>query len=246
MARKYEKAIIYVIIIVIVALLLKGCGGTWLAILGPSPKSAMIKYLEQKYDEDVTCLRTSGTGGSYMVNGGTKGEFVSNKHPGLTFECSAYEDGIWNYKFYDDYRINFYRADVQKAMENIAEKYFEGEYYVVAETGAADSENTEMVSYEEHAKKYDRYCILIYVFDMSDDEANKAMQKFVEDAEKQGYRYSFYLGRNVEFEKEDFLQLIYDKDFSPWYKGVKWLYYKKLSDEETEDPEVYIIEKTNE
>ena len=72
------------------------------------------------------------------------------------------------------------------------------------------------------------------------------MQKFVEDAEEQGYQYSFYLGKNVEFEKKDFLQLIYDKDFSPWYKGVKWIYYKRLAVEETENPEVYIMEKSNE
>lgn len=117
MARRIEKAIIYAIIVVIVALLLKGCGGIWLRTLGPSPESAMVKYLEKKYDEDVTCLRTYGMDSGYMVSSGTKGEFISNKHPGLMFECSAYGEGIWSYNFYDDYQVNFYQADVQNMMK---------------------------------------------------------------------------------------------------------------------------------
>ena len=247
MARKTEKAIIYAIIILIAVLLLKGCGGIWLRLLGPSPESAMVKYLEKKYDEDVTCLKTYGLDSGYMVSGGTQGEFISNKHPELTFKCSAYGEGIWTYKFYDDYQVNFYQNDVQNVMKENAEKYFSGEYYVVADVGISDPDTVEAMSFEEYVKRYDRYCVLIYVFDMSDEEACDAMQKFVADVEKQGFQYTFYLGRNVEFEKEDFIELIYDKDFSPWYKGVEWIYYKRLPDKEgAEEPEIYIITEEKE
>lgn len=241
MARKTEKAIIYVLIVLIIALLLKGCGGIWLRLLGPSPEDAMIKYLEKKYDEDVTCLKTYGLNSGYMVSSGTKGEFISNKHSGLIFECSAHKDGIWSYHFFDDYQVNLYQNEVQEAMEKTADKYFEGEYYVVADPGTSESDTVEVMSFEECVKRYDRYCVLIYVFDMSDEDACDAMKKFVADVEKQGFQYTFYLGRNVEFEKADFMELIYDKDFSPWYKGVEWLYYKRLPLEEGEEPEIYII-----
>ena len=176
-----------------------------------------------------------------MVSSGTQGEFVSNKHQDMTFECSAYKDGIWNYNFYDDYQVNYYRSDVQNIMEKTAEKYFDGEYYVYADPGIADSDAIEVMPFEEYSKIYDKYTIIIYVFDMSDEDAGKVMQKFVEDVEAQGYAYTFYLGRNIGFEKEEFLQLIDDKDFSPWYKGVKWIYYKRLADKEGEEPEIYTI-----
>lgn len=241
MANKWEKVIIYTIIVVIMAFLLKGCGGIWLGLLGPSPEEAMIKYLEKKYDEDVTCKKTVGLDSGYMVSSGTKGEFLSNKHPGLTFECSAYKDGIWSYNFYDDYQVNFYQTDVQNIMKETAEKYFEGEYYVVADPGTSDPDTVEVMSFEEYIKGYDKYCILIYVFDMPNETACAAMKKFVADVEKQGYSYTFYLGRNVEFEKEDFMELIYDKDFSPWYKGIEWIYYKRLPLKEGEEPEIYTI-----
>lgn len=241
MINKSKKVVICATMIVFAVFLLNGCGGTWLRLLGPSPESAMIKYLEKKYDEDVTCLKTYGLDSGYMVSSGTKGEFVSNKHKDLMFECSAYRDGIWSYNFYDDYQANFYQADVQNVMKKTAEKYFEGEYYIILEPTASDSDTVEVMSYEEYVKKYNQYCIIIYVFDMSDEDAAKAMQEFVEDVEEQEYPYTFYLGRNVGFEKEVFLRLIYDKDFSPWYKGVKWIYYKRLSDKEGEEPEIYTI-----
>lgn len=112
---------------------------------------------------------------------------------------------------------------------------------MVADPGSSDPDTVEVMPFEEYVKNYDKYCILIYVFDMSDEAACDAMQKFVADVESQGFPYTFYLGRNVGFEKEDFIESIYDKDFSPWYKGVEWLYYKRLPLKEGEEPEIYTI-----
>ena len=175
-------------------------------------------------------------------SGWHEGEFTSNKHPGLEFVCSAQtDDGIWKYKFRDNYQANFYLPDVQNLMEKTAEKYFEGEYYVVVDTYREDPDSVEEMSFEECTKRYDQYRVYIYVYDVPIEDACGAMQKFVEDVEAQGFPYSFYLGRNIINDKEEFIEFVNEEE-SHWDKVVEWLYYKHLPPEEGKyEPDIFII-----
>lgn len=241
MAKKYEKIILYVIIVFAAII----AGLFILDINGPAPEVAMEKYLEKKYDEDVTCISCEyESGGSYMVPsaGWYEGEFISNKHPDLEFVCSAQsDDGIWKYKFTDNYQAKKYLPDVQKIMEEAAEKYFEGEYYIVLDTYKEDPDSVGIMSFEECVKRYDWYRGYIYVYDSPAEDACDAMQKFVTDMETQGFHYTFYMGRNITNDKEIFIEFVNGEDIN-WYDVVEWLFYKNLPPKEGEgEPDVFLI-----
>ena len=170
-----------------------------------------------------------------------EGEFISNKHPGLEFVCSAQsDDGIWKYKFTDNYQTKKYLPDVRKIMDKTAEKYFEGEYYVVLETWEEDPSSARIMSFDECVKRYDLYRVYIYVYEVSVEEACDAMQKFVADVEEQGFQYTFMLGKNINTDKEKFTEFVNGKD-SNWDDVVEWIYYKDLHPKEGEEADLFII-----
>ena len=243
MAKKYERIIIYTII----AFLSIICGIFLLDLMGPSPEEAMEKYLEKKYDEDVTCISCEyESGGSYMVPaaGWHEGTFISNKHPGLEFVCSAQsDDGIWKYKFTDNYQAKMYLSELQKIMEETAEKYFDGEHYVVLDTWKEDPDSVGMMSFEECVKRYDWYRVSIYVYDMPVDVACDAMLQFVEDVEAQGFQYTFFLGKNINDDKGKFTEFVNGEDIN-WDDVVEWIYYKDLHPKEGNEPDVFNITRT--
>ncbi len=244
MLSKKTRLFIYAIFAVIAVFILTIGYKLIIMFLRPAPEVAMVKYFEEKYDENVTCQKTSFIDPGYLVvGGGTRGEFISNKHPGLMFDCSAYSDeGKLTYHFYEDYQLNFYKAELQRMMQETADKYFEGEYYVVAQVVRKDADDIAIMPFEECVKRYDVYHITVYVFDMSDEEACDAMNKFVADVENQGFEYSFYLGSHIDYDRKAFRESVYDKDFTPWYSHLEWIYRKWLPNEEGErEPEIYCI-----
>ena len=242
MSKRYEKIVVIFLLILCGIIILQFLS----LFLNPSEnrsERAMIKYLEKKYDEDVTCTNREFHGGSYMVPGGYwECEFSSNKHPGLVFECSAHDaEGLKKYKFLDNYQANYYLPDVQRLMEETAGKYFEGEYYVVTDTIRHDSEEVDIMSFEEVAKRYDQYKVYIYVYNAPIDDICDAMLQFVEDVEAQGFQFTFYLGKNINDDKEKFIEYVEKKDSFNGDDYVEWIYYKDLHSEEGKEPDIFII-----
>lgn len=252
MVSKYGKIIIGVIIGVIIGYgfdiilflfiaFIHICGNTFVPDYCMISEEAMDEYLEEKYDENVTCQECIYD----EARDRYEGKFVSNKHRGVSFTCCAYMgEQKKEYKFIDNYQANLYLSDVQSHMEDIADKYFEGEYYVVVETRGEDDESVELIPLEECINRYGQYCVYIYVYDMSNEVAYSAMEKFIGDVEEQGYNYSFYLGRNRRDDKEDYLEYIQGK--APYGRSfyVEWIYYKWLPPEERKlEPKVYKLEE---
>jgi hypothetical protein len=233
-----KKVISAVAVTLTSALLLSGCSFNFIKYyLRKSPKEAMEEYLEEKYDDDVTCISWSMEDNylAYWNKSCFSGKFTSEKYPGVTINVGAtLKDNKMEYTFHDDYQQETYREGVNELMEDTAAKYFNGEYYVVTkDAGKVDDESVEYMEFDEYVKRWLRYTICIFVDDMPDDEAYDAMLDFVEDAQGQGFKCDFYLGKPNEEKRssdEFFDKLENDEDFDFWYNNnVIWLYQKKLS-----------------
>jgi hypothetical protein len=202
-----------------------------------SPKEAMEEYLEEKYDDDVTCISWSMEDNylAYWNKSCFGGKFTSEKYPGVTIKVSAtLKDNKMEYTFHDDYQQETYLDGVNEIMEDTAAKYFNGEYYVVTKgAGKVDDETVEHMEFDEYVKRWLRYTICIFVDDIPDDEAYDEMLDFVDDAEGQGFKCDFYLGKPNEAKRssdEFFDKLENDEDFDFWYNNnVIWLYKTNLS-----------------
>ena len=250
------KKTVYIVTTIVGALALTGCGNFLQYHLRQDPDEAMEEYLEEKYDDDVTCLEwVTGNGSliAYWNQSGSNGEFSSKKYPGVTISCGARvkEDG-WSYEFFDNYQKEVYRAGVQEIMEETAGKYFAGEYYVITEgAGKLDDDTVKATSFEEYIKGYLRYRVCILTEEMSDEDAIATMQKFVADVQSQGFQCEFYLGRantNIRTKEEYYSELRNEgNEFDLWasngIEGItKWLYeYQLPLTEGKSEPEIYII-----
>ena len=249
------KKTVYIVTIIVGALALTGCGNFLKYHLRQDPDEAMEEYLEEKYDDDVTCLEWSSGSGFifYWEKANFGGTFESKKYSGAEFECHAsLKEGGWNYKFYDDYQREVYLAGVQEIMEKTAEKYFAGKYYIIIQTaGKMDDETVKAMPFEDYVRRYLRYRVCILTEEMSDEDAIETMQKFVTDAQSQGFQCNFYLGRantNIRTKEEYYSELRKEgNEFDLWasngIEGItKWLYeYQLPLTEGKSEPEIYII-----
>lgn len=245
---------VYIVTAIVGALALTGCGNFLQYHLRQAPDEAMEEYLEKKYDDDVTCIGWSTGDGSliaYWNQSGSNGEFISKKYPGVTISCGAHvkEDG-WSYEFNEDYQKQVYRAGVQTMMEDLARNYFEGDYWVVVETIGGDDETVDAMSFEEYVRGYRLYSVRILTEEMSDEDAIEAMQKYMADAQSQGFQYHYLLGRantNI-ISKDRYYERLMAEDYDVLRKGngiesyTKWLYIYTLPlTEGKSEPEIYII-----
>jgi hypothetical protein len=232
-----KKVISAVAVTLASTLLLSGCSFNFIKYyLRKSPQEALVEYLEEKYDDDVTCISLSSEQNylAYWNKSNFGGKFTSEKYPGVTFVASAtLKDNKMEYTFYDNYQKAVYREGVNEIMEDMASKYFIGEYYVVTKTaGKLDDETVEYMEFDKYVKRWLRYTICIFIDDMPDDEAYDAMLDFVEDAQGQGFKCDFYLGKPNEdtlSSDEFFDKLCNDEKFDFWYGYVTWLYKTNLS-----------------
>jgi hypothetical protein len=232
-----KKVISAVAVTLTSALLLSGCSFNFIKYyLRKSPQEAMEEYLEEKYDDDVTCISWSMEDNylAYWNKSCFGGKFTSEKYPDVTIDVSAtLKDNKMEYTFYDNYQKVVYREGVNEIMEDIASKYFTGEYYVITKTaGKVDDETVEYMEFDEYVKRWLRYRVCIFIDDMPDDEAYDAMLDYVEDAEGQGFKCSFYMGKPNEdtLSSGDFFDRLSNDDFDFWHNDyVIWLYQKKLS-----------------
>jgi hypothetical protein len=232
-----KKVISAVAVTLVSSLLLSGCSFNFIKYyLRKSPQEALVEYLDEKYDDDVTCISLSSEQNylAYWNKSNFGGKFTSEKYPDVTFVASAtLKDNKMEYTFYDNYQKETYREGVNEIMEDMAGKYFTGEYYVVTKgAGKLDDESVEYMEFDEYVKGWLRYTICIFVDDMPDDEAYDAMLEFVEDAEGQGFKCDFYMGKpNEDTLSSDkfFDKLCNDEKFDFWYGYVTWLYQKNLS-----------------
>ena len=250
------KKTVYIVTTIVGTLALTGCGNFLQYHLRQDPDEAMEEYLEEKYDDDVTCIGWSTGDGSliaYWNQSGSGGEFISKKYPGVTINIGARvkEDG-WSYEFFEDYQKQVYRVGFQKKMEEMAEKYFERTYYVVVETaGRVDDETVDAMSFEDYIRRYLRYRVCILTEEMSDEDAIAIMQKFVADVQSQGFQCEFYLGRanTSVLSKERYYERLLAEDYDVLWKSdiTKWLYeYQLPLTEGKSEPEIYIITEEEE
>lgn len=212
---------------------------------------AMEKYLEEKYDDDVICLRWGPSSKElfYWNTNFYDGYFESTKYPGVKFDCNAMvtENGH-DYKFEDNYMMYIYQPDFRKMIEEIAAKYFVGEYYVVIEPQWVNrNEDTqEFLPFEDFVRLYLQYEVTILTEDMSNEDAIEKMQEFVQDAHTQGLQCDFLLGRlnKIDTTYEEFYTKMWERgyDVSPYDDDhVIWLYKYLLPYEEKKwEPKVYI------
>lgn len=251
-----KKALI--ITTVVGALLLSGCGNFLKYHLRQSPDKAMEEYLEEKYDDDVTCLDWYTGDGSLIVyweQSGSEGEFSSKKYPGVKIGCGARvkEDG-WTYQFYDNYQKKVYQSGVQEIMEEMAAKYFKDEYYVfVNGAGKLDDDTVKAMPFEEYIKGYLRYSVTILAEEMNDEDAIDAMQDFVADAQSRGFQCDFYLGKantNIISEEDYYSKLSEKGEAFDYGSGngkesfTKWLYIYELPLKEGKsEPKIFIIDE---
>lgn len=257
MKTRIKKGI-YISIIFLTAIALTGCGNFLKYYLRQSPDKAMEEYLEEKYDDDVTCLEWSTSSGYiwYWEKAYFGGTFSSIKYPEVEIGCSAsLKDGGWDYKFHDTYQAETNLAGMQNIMEENAAKYFKGTYYVVVEpAGKVDDETVDAMPFEEYIKQYLRYRVSILTEEMSDEDAIATMQKFVADVQSQGFQCCFYLGRtntNIITKERYYERLQKDYDVlwaSNGMEGItKWLYkYTLPLTEGKSEPEIYIITEEEE
>lgn len=244
------KKIVYIVTAIVGALALTGCGNFLKYHLRQDPDKAMEEYLEEKYDDDVTCLSWSVEDGfsAYWNKVNFGGTFSSKKYPGVEFTCSASlkEDG-WEYRFYDRYQKVVYLAGVQEIIEEIAARYFEGTYYVVVEpAGIVDDETVDAMPFEDYIKRYLRYRVCILTEEMNDEDAIEIMQEFVTDAQSQGFQCDFYLGRanTGVLSKERYYERLVAEDYDVLWKSdlTKWLYkYELPLTEGKSEPKIYIL-----
>lgn len=115
MVSKYGKIIIGVIIGVIIGYgfdiilflfiaFIHICGNTFVPDYCMISEEVMDEYLEEKYDENVTCQECIYD----EARDRYEGNFVSNKHRGVSFTCCAYMgEQKKEYKFIDNYQARF-------------------------------------------------------------------------------------------------------------------------------------------
>ena len=137
-------------------------------------------------------------------------------------------------------------------MEKTAEKYFDGEYYIIIQcAGKMDDETVEAMPFEDYIRRYLRYRVCILTEEMSDEDAIATMQKFVADVQSQGFQCEFYLGRanTSVLSKERYYERLLAEDYDVLWKSdiTKWLYeYQLPLTEGKSEPEIYVITEEEE
>jgi len=240
-----------VFVSMVLTMIVTGRGELLKYYLRKSPEKAMEEYLEEKYDDEVTCLEWGSDYGlnAFWTRGQFGGTFESKNFPGVTFSCSAsLKKGGWSYEFADSYLLYVYREGFQELIEKIAAKHFEGEYYVVVEpVGKGLDETVEIISFDDFVKRYLQYRVSILTEEMSDVDAIHTMQEFVSDAQGWGFQCDFNLGRankNVVTLEELYSQLWEQGDEFDLWRGndIEWLYMYSLQlTEGKSKPEIYIL-----
>lgn len=213
--------------------------------LREKPDKAMEKYLEEKYDDEFTCIdwTTEDTFNFYWDKTRFGADFESEKYPGKIIGCGAavLKDGT-GYKFWDDYHKRIYIDVFQEEMEQMAKKYFWGEYYVYTYTyGQSDDDTDPLMSFEEYLADDYHFGVCIFAEEMKEEEAILAKKEFKDEIKKQGILCNFHLGRinQSDISKEEFLKEMEDnsKVFDPWLKIGK-LHYTNWIYNETEGEDV--------
>ena len=215
-----------------------GCGRSFIEYhLREDPDVAMERYLEEKYEDEFTCIewQAEDSYDFYWDKKGFSGEFESETYPGKVISVGArvLKDGK-NYMFWDDYQMIIYVDTLDEIMVDTAEKYFIGEYYVYTYCYGKLGEDTDPVmSFEEYVADDYHFGVCIFAEEMEDEEALQAMESFREDIIQQGILCNFYLGKinQEDISKEDFLRDLEEKGeaFNPWATAGKkhstnWLY----------------------
>lgn len=253
---KVTKRLGICVLLVMLVMSMTGCGKLIMYHMREDPGEAMERYLEEKYDDEFTLISCAQDEGFdfYWNKTGFTGKFESEKYPGKVIEVDARAEGL-DYSFWDNYQNRTYVDIFREIMEETAEKYFTGEYYIYAYSyGTGRTEADPVLSFEEFAAADYYFGVCIYAEEMEDEAALQAMEGFREDVISQGILCSFSLGRiNQEvISKDVFLQHMREKgeDFNPWGSDGRnpisnWIYREmkgevkeiKTAEEETDSGE---------
>lgn len=221
--RKSKKTILFLLLIMIM-FGMTGCGNFIKYYLREDPVEAMERYLEEKYDDDLTCIESGieDTFQFYWDKTGFSGKFTSEKYPGKEIAVGARVlEGGMKYKFWDNYQNRSHVDTLDELMETTAEKYFTGEYYVYTHCVGKLGEDTDPVmSFEEYVADDYHFGVCIFAEEMEEEAALEAMMGFREEIVQQGILCNFELGKihQEDISKEEFLRKMEEEGeaFNPW------------------------------
>lgn len=231
--RRFMKNGILLTVIVSIMVTTTGCGSNFIKYyLREEPEAAMERYLEEKYDDDVTLVDSGieDTFNFYWDKVGFWAKFESEKVPGETISVGARltEDRM-HYKFWDDYQGIIHQIEFQKWVEETAKYYFTGDYKVyVYMAGLRDDEDYEVMSMEEYVSDKLHYGICIFVEDMSNGSAVDAMEQMERELSANGFVCDLDLGRNTKPDTDIDELVMKTGSFDPWgLQQIQWLYKER-------------------